>query len=148
MTRALGILAVLGALSTLPPYVGPGLGLELGEIADRVEVVDHVIPGVLIFLAAGACFLALRSGRMRMDSLLLAIAVAVCMLAGVWETSSHVPLVLDGGQPVSPWGSVILHSALGPILAVLSMWLVFRVLQVEPGEDGRTASQASGRGRR
>ncbi len=140
MTRALGALAIFGALSTLPPYLGPQIGLELGEIADKVEVVDHVIPGVLTFLAAGACFLLLPSGRIRMDSMLLAIAVAVCMLAGVWETSSHVPLVLDGGQAGSPWGAVILHSALGPLLAALSLWLVLRVLQVEPSEEGRTAS--------
>ena len=140
MTRALGVLAIVGAVSTLPPYVGPAVGLELGEIASTVEVVDHVIPCVLTFLAAGGCFLLLRSGRIRPDSMVLAVAVAVCMLAGVWETSSHVPLVLDGGQPGSPWGAVILHSTLGPVLAALSLWLVLRVLQVEPGEEGRTAS--------
>ncbi len=138
MTRALGSLAMTGALSAVPPYLGPVIGLELGYIDDTVEVVDHVVPGLLTFLAAGACFLLLRAGRIGLDSLMLAIAVAVCMLAGVWETSSHIPLILDGGRPESPWAAVILHSALGPVVAALSLWLVIRVLQVEPAEDGRT----------
>ncbi len=139
MTRALASLAVIGALSAVPPYLGPAIGLELGHIDASVEVVDHVVPGLVTFLAAGASFLLLRAGRIRVDSLVLAIAVAVCMLAGVWETSSHIPLILDGGRPETPWGAVILHSTLGPVVAALSLWLVLRVLQVDPAEGGRTA---------
>ena len=136
MVRPLAILAILGGLSVLPPYVGPPLGLELQGIDSTVEVVDHVIPGVIVFLAAGASFLLLRAGRVRKDSLALASALAVCMLAGVWETSSHVPLVLDGGRPEAPWGAVIFHSTLGPIVAALALWLVLRALAVEPpGEE-------------
>ncbi len=138
MERPLAFLAILGALSVTPPYLGPALGLELGKIDSIVEIVDHVIPGSIVFLAAGASFLLLRAGRLRQDSLLLATALAICMLAGVWETSSHVPLVLDGGRPESPWGPVILHSSLAPVLAVLSLWLVLRALAVEPGEGSRT----------
>jgi hypothetical protein len=140
MSRALAILAILGAVSIVPPYLGPAIGLELGEIKSIVEVVDHVIPGAIIFLAAGASFLLLRAGRLRDDSIVLAGAVAVCLLAAVWQTSSHVPLVLDGGQPQAPWGAVILHSTLGPVLAVLSLWLVFRALSVEPAEAERRAA--------
>jgi hypothetical protein len=132
MVRALAVLAILGLLATLPPYLGPPLGLKLGKIAHSVEIVDHVIPGVLIFLCAGASWFLLRAGRIKENSLGLAGAVAVCMLAGVWQTSSHVPLVLDGGQPQSPWGAVIWHSTLGPIIVVLSFWLVLRALSEEP----------------
>lgn len=130
-------MAILGALSATPPYLGPAIGLELGEIDSIVEVVDHVVPGVIVFLVAGASFLLLRAGRVSSDSLVLASAVAVCMLAGVWETSSHVPLVLDGGRPETPWGAVVLHSALGPVIAALGLWLVLRALAVEPppGEE-------------
>lgn len=135
MVRPLAYLAVLGALSVTPPYLGPAIGLELGEIDSTVEVVDHVVPGLIVLLAAGASFLLLRAGAMKKDSLLLAAAVAICMLAGVWETSSHVPLVLDGGRPETPWGAVVLHSALGPAIAALSLWLVLRALAVEPGEE-------------
>ena len=135
MERPLACLAILGALSVTPPYLGPVIGLELGKIDSTVEIVDHVIPGSIVFLAAGASFLLLRAGRLRKDSLLLATALALCMLAGVWETSSHVPLVLDGGRPESPWGTVILHSALAPVIAGLSLWLLLRALAVEPSEQ-------------
>jgi hypothetical protein len=140
MVRAIGVLAILGAVSILPPYIGPVLGLELQGIESIVEVVDHVIPGVIIFLAAGTCFLLLRAGRMREDSIVLAGALAVCLLAAVWQTSSHIPLILDGGRPEAPWGAVILHSTLGPIMTVLSLWLVFRALSVEPAEAERRAT--------
>jgi hypothetical protein len=138
MVRPVGILAILGAVSILPPYLGPVIGLELQGIDSIVEVVDHVIPGIIIFLAAGACFLLLRSGRMKEDSIVLAGALAICLLAAVWQTSSHIPLVLDGGRPEAPWGAVILHSTIGPIMTVLSLWLVFRALSVEPAEAERT----------
>jgi len=135
MVRPLAFLAILGALSVTPPYLGPAIGLELGKIDSTVEIVDHVIPGSIVFLAAGASFLLLRAGRLRRDSLVLATVVAICMLAGVWETSSHVPLVLEGGRPESPWDAVILHSTLGPVIAALSLWLVLRALAVEPAEE-------------
>jgi len=134
MVRPLAYLSILGALSVTPPYLGPLIGLELDGIESTVEIVDHVVPGMVVFLAAGTSFLLLRAGRIRKDSLLLASAVAICMLAGVWETSSHVPLVLDGGRPETPWGAVILHSTLGPVVAALSLWLVLRALAVEPSE--------------
>ncbi len=139
MLPALAFLAVLGALSIAPPYLGPAIGQDLGAIDGTVEIVDHVMPGLIVFLAAGLSYLLLRSGRMAKESLALAIAVAGCMLAGVWETSSHVPLVLDGGRPESPWGAVALHSTLGPIIAILSLWLVVRVLSIEPAEDRSVA---------
>lgn len=141
MVRVLAILATLGALSVTPPYLGPAIGLELGEIDSTVEIVDHVLPGLIIFLGAGASLLLLRAGRVHKDSMLLATAVAICLLAGVWETSSHVPLVLDGGRPESPWGAVILHSALGPVMAGLSLWLVLRVLAVDPREEQRATTR-------
>lgn len=137
MVRSLGILAILGLLSILPPYLGPEIGLKLQGIASSVEVVDHVVPGIVIFLAAGGSFLLVRAGRLAQDSLVLATGVALSMLAGVWQTSSHIPLVLDGGRPESPWGAVILHSTLGPVITGLSLWLVLRALAVDPGEERR-----------
>ena len=139
MVPALAFLAILGGLSTTPPYLGGAIGVELGNISSTVEIVDHVVPGLLVFLAAGLSFLLLRAGSLNQDGLLLAVAVAICMLAGVWETTSHVPLVLEGGRPESPWGAVVLHSLLGPFIAGLSLWLLLRVLAVEPGEERRTA---------
>jgi hypothetical protein len=69
------------------------------------------------------------------------------MLAGVWETSSHIPLVLDGGRPESPWGAVILHSTLAPVIAALSLWLVLRALAVEPAVEAGSAGHPKPRRR-
>ena len=139
MVWQLAVLAILGGLSIVPPYLGPEIGLKLGHIDSSVEIVDHVIPGTLTFLSAGTAFLLLRAGKIREDSLVLAGCLSVCMLAGVWEASSHVPLILDGGRPESPWGAVVLHSTLGFVIAVFSLVLVLRVLSMEPGEKPRAA---------
>lgn len=139
MSPALASLALLGALSITPPYLGSAIGVELGEVSSTVEVVDHVAPGLIVTLAAGISFFVLRAGRVRKDSLPLAIAVALCVLAGVWEISSYVPLVLEGGRPEAPWGAVFLHSFLGPPIAVLALWLLLRVLAVDPKPEQRVS---------
>jgi hypothetical protein len=145
MVKSLAVLAILGLLSILPPYLGPAVGLELGDIDSSVEIVDHVIPGILIFLCAGGACLLLRAGRIKKDSMVLASAAAVCLLASVWQLSSHAPLVLDGGKPESPWGAVILHSTLGPVMVLLSLWIVLRALAVEPAEEPESQSAARSR---
>ena len=134
MVAGLALLGALGALSILPPYVGPPLGLEL-DVAKDVEVVDHVVPGVIIVLCSVGAALMLRAQRIGTDSLALAAAVGVSLLAGVWETSSHVPLLLDGGGPQTPWGTVIFHSVLGPVVAGMALVLLLRVFDAEPAPD-------------
>jgi len=44
----------------------------------------------------------------------------------LWQTVTHVPLVLDGGTPATPWDSVVLHSTAGPLILALALWLVLR----------------------
>jgi len=139
MVPALGLLAILGGLSITPPYLGGAVGLELEGISSTVEIVDHVVPGLLVFATAGVSSLLVRAGRIRQNSLVLAIALALCLLAGVWETTSHIPLALEGGRPESPWGAVILHSLLSPLIAGVSLWLLLRALAMEPSGEQRTA---------
>lgn len=122
-------LAVLGILSILPPYIGPPLGLEL-NVAAKVEVVDHVVPGVLVMLCGGlSALLARRAGAAEPGAAGLAFALALaglCFLAGLWQLSTHVPLVLDGGNPGVPWGAVVLHSTAGPLIVALALRLMLR----------------------
>lgn len=131
MLTGLVLLGVLGALSMLPPYVGPPLGLEL-DIASNVEVVDHVITGGTVVLSSLLAVWLLRSKRVTTDSPLVMGAVALAVLAAVWQTTSHVPLLLDGGGPQTPWGTVLFHSTAGPVLAAVSVALLWRVLSEEP----------------
>lgn len=129
-------LLLLGAWSILPPYIGPVVGLEL-DVKSSVEVVDHVLPGVVIILCAGVAALQVRRDEAAEDSTLNLLLMGTCALAGLWQTVTHAPLVFDGGEPGSPWDSVILHSTAGPILVLLSIWLFMR----EP-EPGRPAAQS------
>lgn len=137
MVTGLVVLGLLGALSMVPPYVGPALGLEL-DVPSNVEVVDHVIAGgtVVVFSLLAAWLL--RTQRIATDSPLLMGAVAIAVLGAVWQTTSHVPLVLDGGGPQTPWDTVLFHSLPGPVVTVVALALLWRVLSEEP-EDGRPA---------
>lgn len=110
-----------------PPYLGPALGLEL-DVPSRVEVVDHVIPGAVVVALSALALLATRDGSRAPDGLLVLAAVGGCLLAGVWETSSHVPLLAEAGERGSPWGAVLLHATAGPAIAGLSLWLILREL--------------------
>jgi hypothetical protein len=123
-------LALLGACSILPPYLGPAIGLDL-NVKSSVEVVDHVLPGVLVIVCAGLAALQVRRREAAEDSTLGLMLMGACALAGLWQTVTHAPLVLDAGEPLTPWDSVILHSTPGPLLVALSIWLFLRTPEAE-----------------
>lgn len=126
LERWLVALAGVAACSILPPYLGPLVGLEL-DVSASLEIIDHVVPAVL---ATAAALFALRAARRgRADSTGALIAIAVCALAGLFETVTHVPLVLDpAGAPV---GAVVLHSSPGPGLLLLALVLLLRPLPAD-----------------
>ena len=127
LSRAQLSLALLGALSMLPPYVGPALGLDL-DVRPVVEVVDHVVPGALAALCAGLAALRSRlSPNARPSALILALS-ACAFLAGVWQTATHAPLVAQAGEGQAPWGAVLMHSTAGPLIALLALWLTLQAV--------------------
>lgn len=134
MLTGLVVLGALGVLSMLPPYVGPPMGLEL-EVASNVEVVDHLVAGGTVVISASIAAWLLWKRRITTESPVLMGAVALAVLGAVWQTTSHVPLVLDGGGPDTPWGTVLFHSVLGPVVAVLALVLLWRVLSEEEQEE-------------
>lgn len=123
-------LGVVGALSILPPYVGPVVGLEL-DVRAKVEFVDHVVPGLVVAVCGMLAALLTRRGEVAEGALVLVGLTGACFLAGLWQTVTHVPLVLEGGTPATPWDSVVLHSTAGPVILALALWLVLRA----PAED-------------
>jgi hypothetical protein len=115
------LLAAIAAWSIVPPYLGPLIGLEL-DVTSTVEIVDHVIPGLC---AVAAALLALGHARRGdSDSIRALAALGVCVLAGLFQTVSHVTLVLNAGGPEQPVDAVVLHATPGPVLLALSLWLL------------------------
>ena len=112
---------MLGAWAIAIPYLGPPLGLRL-DVPPSVEVVDHVVPG-LIVLAASAAMLALQSrGRSWRTARLVACGLA--FLAGFWITSTHVPLAVEAIRGVTPWPPALWHTVAGPPIVALALWML------------------------
>lgn len=123
LERALIALVAVALWSIVPPYLGPAIGLEL-DVSSKVEVIDHVIPGVSAAIAACIALSYARRGQTESVALLAALGVGV--LAGLFQSVSHLTLVLDAGAPQAPVDSVLLHATPGPVLLVLSLVLLLR----------------------
>ena len=131
LERRLIVLAAVAAWSIVPPYLGPVIGLEL-DVASTVEIVDHVVPGLC---AVAAALIALADTRHGLtDNVRSLAALGVCALAGLFQTVSHFTLVLHAGEPQAPVAAVALHASPGPVLLVLSLWLL---LHPAPGDTAR-----------
>ena len=112
---------MLGAWAMAIPYLGPSLGLQL-DVPPRVEIVDHVLPG-LIVLAASAVMLALRRGGRSWRTPWL-VAGGLAFLAGFWITSTHVPLALEAIRGLTPWPPALWHNLGGPPIVALALWML------------------------
>jgi hypothetical protein len=111
---AAGIAA--GVLGMLPFFVTPDL-----DTARSAEVADHVLPGVLVLVAAGAVGLAHRRGGV--GAMAFLVAGMAILLAGIWMVSTHVPLLNQARRGDAPWGASLYHSAAAVIvLAVGVAW--------------------------
>lgn len=113
---------LVGGLSILPPYVGPPLGLEL-DVPASVEVVDHVLPGTVVALCGGLTALRKHWGLETQPSIPTLLLYSSAFLAGLFQTATHVPLVFDAGERLTPLGAVLLHATLAPVVTVIALWL-------------------------
>jgi hypothetical protein len=111
-----------GVLSMLPPYIGPVLGLGL-DVRGTVEVVDHVLPGVVVALCGGLMAHSARRDRGTQPSLASLTLCSTAFLAGLFQTATHVPLLFYAGEPATPWAAVLLHGTLAPVITVIALWL-------------------------
>ena len=111
-------IAVAALWSILPPYLAPL------DVDDAVEVVDHVVPGVISF--AAAAFVLTRSPRGDRATTAVLVAFAICAVGGAWVTLTHLPLLLDLGEAGRPAGRVLLHASVGPLLLAPALWGLVR----------------------
>lgn len=127
----------VAAWSSLPPYAGPALVLD-----PTVEVVDHVLPAVVV-LAVSVVALALRR---RATAAPMFAAGLLVVLAGFWMTVTHVPLVAQATRGEVSWAAATWHSV--PGLAVLALGAVWAVrLGKEPAPDENTSASHHHQGR-
>lgn len=104
----------------LTPYVAPsfGWGLELGPRGPMLEVVDHVVPAIVVGMAAAAVLLRRRKGATPMS---FAVVGGVSLLGGLWSFATHVPLLGQAGQGLVTWGAALFHSAASPVLVAVAL---------------------------
>lgn len=105
----------MGAWALLPPYSGPALNTEM-----RVEVADHLVPGIVVLVASLAA--PVLTGRARTPQVMLFAGLAV-LLAGLWMTATHVPLVAQALRDEAPVAGTLYHVVPSVAVAFLgTMW--------------------------
>ena len=102
---------LVGAWAVIPPYMGPKL-----NVAQRVEIADHVVPGLLVI---GLSLVALVVGSRPRASAFMYLAGLGVVLAGLWMTATHAPLVPQVARDQADVVAVLYHSS--PGLAVLAL---------------------------
>lgn len=115
------VLAILGAVGLLAPYTGKPLGFVV-YVEPVVEVVDHVVPGVLVLGFAGYML------GVRRVALVPALGAT---LAGLWMTATHVPLIVQASSGRVGWGAALWHSLPGFALFAWSTWLAVTAWRTE-----------------
>jgi hypothetical protein len=114
-------LAALAAWAMAVPWLAAAVGLEL-EVATRLEIADHVVPGVIMLAAVAV--LAARGGP---PGGVVRIGVSgVAFLAGLWITATHVPLIPAAIDGLAPWGAALLHLSAGPPILAVGLWMLLR----------------------
>jgi hypothetical protein len=121
--------------ASLPRWSGPKL-----NVASSTEVVDHVIPAILVLLCS---LLAINAGRRAKGPggtrFLAGMGV---LLAGLWMMATHLPLVAEARRGDAPWVATIYHTSAA--LAVFGLGLLWAtVTWSEAGDaDKKPAAQA------
>jgi len=118
------LLAGIGAWTAIVPYLGELIGLVV-KVPARVEVVDHVIPGLLV--VAAALYLRRLAGRRPLAGAGAALlAAGVSFLAGFWVLATHLPLLQDASEELVSWEAAIWHSIAALPIVGLACWFVLR----------------------
>jgi hypothetical protein len=108
------------------PLVGRAAGLTV-DVPASVELVDHALPGVVVL--AAAAFAATGAHPLRPGDVRWSLLAGAAFLAGFWSVATHVLLVPEAIDGVTPWGAALLHLSAGvPVLAVGVAMLVLPLL--------------------
>lgn len=119
--RPAWVLAVLAAWGIAVPWAARAVGLPL-DVATRLEVIDHVLPGVVVLVCC-AVLLHPRAGGPPGSLRRLAVT-GVALLAGLWITATHLPLLPEAVDGSSGWGPALLHLSAGPPVVARATWML------------------------
>ena len=106
----------IGVWAMAAPYVllGPDL-----NAAAKNEFVDHVVPGMLMIGLSLGMLVRARSGAS--GGTFPLIAGFGIILAGIWMTATHLPLVRDARNDVVDGGVATWHTVPGLVVLVLGL---------------------------
>lgn len=135
LARILPLVGLPVALwASLPRYSGPKL-----NVAQSTEMVDHVIPAIVVLLASLAGIAASR--RATGPGATRFLAGMAVLLAGLWMMATHLPLVAQASRGDAPWPATIYHTSAA--LAVFGLGLLWAtVTWSEAAEDDKATAQA------
>lgn len=120
----------VGVWALLPKFAGPVL-----DTTDRVEFADHVVPGVLV-LAVSIVAVAGALRKRSLPAVALFVMGLVVALAGLWMTSTHLPLVAQATRGDAPWDGAVFHSLPGVAVLVLGIaWAAAYWSEAAPAES-------------
>lgn len=105
------VMIPLAAYGLVAPYLSRAVGLPV-PVDSTVEIVDHVVPGVVV-LAVAVITLSLRR--------LTLVASLLATLAGFWMTATHLPLLLQAQRGEVHVGAALIHSTGGILILLLSL---------------------------
>ena len=120
--------------ASLPRYSGPKL-----NVAASTEVVDHVIPAIVVLLCSVVAIFAGRRATGPGSTRFLA-GMGV-LLAGLWMMATHLPLVAEARRGDAPWVATIYHTSAA--LAVFGLGLLWAtVTWSEAGDSSQAPAKA------
>lgn len=129
---------VVAVVASGAPWIAKALGLPL-PVRTSLEIVDHVVPGVVVVGASAAVL----SGRLSTFAAL--IATLASALAGLWMTATHVPLLLQARTVLVDWPTASIHSVPGIVTLALTIppavWAWRRQAAVEAAAAGKAPAK-------
>ncbi len=120
--------------ASLPQWSGPQLNVEASK-----EVVDHIVPAVVVVLSSIVGVWASR--RPEGPGAFRFMAGLGVLLAGLWMMATHLPLLFQAMGDEAPWPATIYHNS--SAFAVFGLGLLWAtVTWSEAGDESQPAAKA------